>query len=210
MTEAVIFDMDGVIIDSEPLWKKAIIQIMKNHGFEFDVTMCNKTKGMRVDEVTAYWKQELNAEFDSSQAADNIVEEVIRLILDEGEEMPGLKKLLNRIQEKKLKIALASSSSIKIINSVLAKLEIGHYFEVIQSAEQEEFGKPHPAVFLTTANKLKIEPKNCLVIEDSLHGVLAGKSANMKVVAIPEIGETKLDKFIIADRIIKKLDELIF
>ncbi len=210
MREAVIFDMDGVIIDSEPLWKKSIIHIMKQHGFDFDIDMCNRTKGMRVDEVTEFWKQELSANFDSKKTAEEIVNEVIRLILIEGEEMPGLKKLLNRIKNNNLKIALASSSSMRIIDSVLTKLEIKDYFEIIQSAEFEEYGKPHPAVFITTAKKLTIEPKNCMVIEDSFHGVLAGKAANMEVVAIPEKGESKLDKFIIADKIIESLDELTF
>ena len=72
MTQALIFDMDGVLIDSEPLWKKAIIQVMKRQGFAFTIEMCNRTKGMRVDEVTKFWKTELNADFDSKKVADEI------------------------------------------------------------------------------------------------------------------------------------------
>lgn len=210
MTEAIIFDMDGVIIDSEPLWKKAIIQVMKNHGFEFTIAMCNRTKGMRVDEVTKFWKMELLASFDSNNLAQEIVKQVIYLINTEGVEMNGLKKLLNRIQSKGLKIGLASSSSLEIIQSVLNKLEIFSYFDCIQSAENEEYGKPHPAVFISTAKELNINPFNCLVIEDSLNGVIAAKAAQMKVIAMPESNETKLAKFAIADDIISDLSLLTF
>ncbi len=210
MTQAIIFDMDGVIIDSEPLWKKAIIQIMNNYGYDFDIEMCNRTKGMRVDEVTLFWKEELKAPFDSDIVAKEIVAEVIRLISEEGEEMEGLEDLLKRAKSNNLRIALASSSSLNIIETVLTKLNIKSYFEVVQSAEKEEYGKPHPAVFITAANNLGISPTNCLVIEDSLNGVIAGKAAKMKVVAIPENGEPQLNKFLIADQVINSLKELTF
>jgi len=186
MTKAIIFDMDGVIIDSEPLWKKAIIQIMNNYGYNFDIEMCNRTKGMRVDEVTLFWKEELNAPFDSKIVAEEIVEEVIRLISLDGKEMDGLEDLLKRAKSENIRIALASSSSLTIIETVLTRLNISSYFEVVQSAEKEQYGKPHPAVFITAANNLGVSPNNCIVIEDSLNGVIAGKAAKMKVVAIPE------------------------
>ena len=210
MTKAIIFDMDGVIIDSEPLWKKAIIQIMNNYGYNFDIEMCNRTKGMRVDEVTLFWKEELNAPFDSKIVAEEIVEEVIRLISLDGKEMDGLEDLLKRAKSENIRIALASSSSLTIIETVLTRLNISSYFEVVQSAEKEQYGKPHPAVFITAANNLGVSPNNCIVIEDSLNGVIAGKAAKMKVVAIPESDEQQIEKFVIADQIITSLRELTF
>ncbi|MDB9931876.1 MAG: hexitol phosphatase HxpB [Flavobacteriales bacterium] len=210
MTKAIIFDMDGVIIDSEPLWKKAIIQIMNNYGYNFDIEMCNRTKGMRVDEVTLFWKEELNAPFDSKIVAEEIVEEVIRLISLDGKEMDGLEDLLKRAKSENIRIALASSSSLTIIETVLTRLNISSYFEVVQSAEKEQYGKPHPAVFITAANNLGVSPNNCIVIEDSLNGVIAGKAAKMKVVAIPEPDEQQIEKFVIADQIITSLRELTF
>lgn len=210
MTKAIIFDMDGVIIDSEPLWKKAIIQIMNNYGYNFDIEMCNRTKGMRVDEVTLFWKEELNAPFDSKIVAEEIVEEVIRLISLDGKEMDGLEDLLKRAKSENIRIALASSSSLTIIETVLTRLNISSYFEVVQSAEKEQYGKPHPAVFITAANNLGVSPNNCIVIEDSLNGVIAGKAAKMKVVAIPDPDEQHIEKFVIADQIITSLRELTF
>ena len=208
MTQALIFDMDGVLIDSEPLWKKAIIQVMKRQGFAFTIEMCNRTKGMRVDEVTKFWKTELNADFDSKKVADEIVKQVIDLIKTEGIAMNGLIEVLKTAKQNNLKIGLATSSSTAIIEAVLSKLEIASYFDVVQSAENEIYGKPHPGVFITTANKLKILPENCLVIEDSLHGVIAGKAAKMKVIALPESNEVHLHKFAIADEIISSLSEI--
>ena len=210
MIEAIIFDMDGIIIDSEPLWKKAIINVMKQVGFNFTIDMCNRTKGMRVDEVIKYWKTELNADFDSNKLSKDIVEEVIYLIKKEGEAIEGLEKVLKKAKSNNLKIALASSSPSLIINVVLKKLNIIDYFDVIQSAEKEDVGKPHPGVFITTAKKLNVSPVKCLVIEDSLNGVIAGKSAKMKVVAMPEKEEKQLNKFVIADSIVNKLTEIRF
>ena len=210
MIEAIIFDMDGIIIDSEPLWKKAIINVMKQVGFNFTIDMCNRTKGMRVDEVIKYWKTELNADFDSNKLSKDIVEEVIYLIKKEGEAIEGLEKVLKKAKSNNLKIAIASSSPSLIINVVLKKLNIIDYFDVVQSAEKEDFGKPHPGVFITTAKKLNVSPVKCLVIEDSLNGVIAGKSAKMKVVAMPEKEEKQLNKFVIADSIVNKLTEIRF
>ncbi len=210
MIEAIIFDMDGVIIDSEPLWKKAIINVMKREGFDFTIDMCNRTKGMRVDEVIRFWKVELNADFDSNKLSKEIVEEVIFLIKQEGESMEGLEELLVKAKNKNLKIALASSSPSIIINVVLTKLNILTYFDVVQSAEYEEYGKPHPGVFITAANKMQVDPANCLVVEDSLHGVIAAKAAKMKVAALPEKEEKQLHKFTIADSIVNKLNEIRF
>jgi len=172
--------------------------------------MCNRTKGMRVDEVISYWKIELKADFDSNKLSKEIVEEVISLIKKEGKSVKGLDKLLEKAKKNNLKIALASSSPSIIINVVLNKLNIADFFDVVQSAEKEDFGKPHPGVFITTAEKLNVSPENCLVIEDSLNGVIAGKAAKMKVVAIPEKEEKQLIKFSIADAVVDKLTEIRF
>lgn len=210
MTKALIFDMDGVIIDSEPLWKKAIIEVMRHYGYEFDIEMCNRTKGMRIDEVTLFWKKELNSDFDSLIVANEIIEELIVMINREGEIMPGILKTIESATNKNLKIALASSSSLKIIESVLNKLSIKKYFEVIKSAENEEYGKPHPQVFISTAKKLNVLPEECMVIEDSINGVIAAKAAKMTVIAVPEKEEIHLPQFSIADKVLENLTQLTF
>lgn len=208
MIKAILFDMDGVLIDSEPLWKKAIQKIMKDYGFDFSYAMCNETKGMRVDEVTQYWKKKLKANFESKIAAQEIIEEVISLIKREGTAMEGVIETIKNAKEKNLKIGLASSSSMKIIETVLDKLEIRSHFEAIHSAEHEEYGKPHPQVFISASISLNTLPEHCLVIEDSLNGVIAAKAAKMSVVAIPEKQEFDLPQFSIADRTIRTMKEI--
>ncbi len=207
-TKAVIFDMDGVIIDSEPLWKKAEIEVFGNHGYSFNEEMCERTKGMRVDEVTVYWKEQLNASFDPNQVKNEIVETIIALILKEGKAMKGLNELLICLKEQNYKLAVASSSPMVIINAVLNSLNIRDFFQVIHSAQYEDYGKPHPQVFITAAQHLNIKPHECIVIEDSFYGIIAAIAAKMKVIALPFKTEPNLDKFIIADYIVNSHVEI--
>ena len=100
--------------------------------------------------------------------------------------LDGVLQTLVYLQQRKLKIGLATSSSSRLINIVLRELKIQHYFHVACSAETENYGKPHPAVYLKVAEELKVSPTKCLVIEDSYNGVIAGLAAQMKVVCIPE------------------------
>ena len=187
--EAVIFDMDGLIIDSEPLWRKAEIQAFKDIGFQFTEEMCIQTMGMRIDEVVHYWWKKLKWEKPSEKnVIDSIQSKMIDLIQKDGALLPGVLDALKLLKEKKIPIALASSSAMILIKAVVESLDIKDYFNVIHSAEKEPAGKPNPAVFLTAARMLEIEPKKCLVLEDSKAGMEAGLNANMKTIVIPEFG----------------------
>ena len=187
--EAVIFDMDGLIIDSEPLWRKAEIQAFKDIGFHFTEEMCIQTMGMRIDEVVHYWWKKLKWEKPSEKdVIDSIQSKMIDLIQKDGTLLPGVLDALKLLKEKNIPIALASSSAMILIKAVIESLDIKDYFNVIHSAEKEPAGKPDPAVFLTAARMLEIEAKKCLVLEDSKAGMEAGLNANMKTIVIPEFG----------------------
>lgn len=187
--EAVIFDMDGLIIDSEPLWRKAEIQAFKDIGFHFTEEMCIQTMGMRIDEVVHYWWKKLKWEKPSEKdVIDSIQSKMIDLIQKDGTLLPGVLDALKLLKEKNIPIALASSSAMILIKTVVESLDIKDYFNVIHSAEKEPAGKPDPAVFLTAARMLEIEAKKCLVLEDSKAGMEAGLNANMKTIVIPEFG----------------------
>ena len=187
--EAVIFDMDGLIIDSEPLWRKAEIQAFKDIGFQFTEEMCIQTMGMRIDEVVHYWWKKIKWEKPSEKnVIDSIQSKMIDLIQKDGALLPGVLDALKLLKEKKIPIALASSSAMILIKAVVESLDIKDYFNVIHSAEKESAGKPDPSVFLTAARMLEIEPKKCLVLEDSKAGMEAGLNANMKTIVIPEFG----------------------
>jgi len=209
MAKAILFDMDGVLIDSEPFWKAAEKRVFAEVGITMSTEMCNLTMGYRINEVTEYWYARLPWEGKTKEAvAEGIVKEVIGEIKQNGKAMPGVEQLLLWLKENNYKVALASSSSMIIIDAVLDKLGIRRFFDVIQSAEYEEYGKPHPAVFIAAAKRLKINTTYCLVIEDSVNGVIAAKAAKMKAVAVPDESIKNDKRFMIADLIVGSLIEL--
>lgn len=198
--EAVIFDMDGVLIDSEPLWKIAEVQAFAKVGLNLTYTDCEETVGLRIDQVVALWYEKVKwTNKTVKEVEDDIVDILIREIKEQGTALKGVKEALEQVKSSGLKIGLATSSYQRIINAVVEKLGIAHYFDVMHSAEYEVHGKPHPAVFLTCAEKLGVDPTNCLVIEDSFNGIIAAKAARMKVIAIPEKSHQNDVRLVIAD-----------
>ncbi|MBL4706453.1 MAG: HAD-IA family hydrolase, partial [Flavobacteriales bacterium] len=167
--------------------------------------------GLRIDEVIAHWYKKSpwkETEECSKQAIENqIVDRVIELVIAEGEALPGVPDIFDFFKEQHIPMAVASSSKYKIIDAVLKKLDIQGYFELVYSAEDEPYGKPHPGIFITTAAKLTVEPTDCIVFEDSFNGILAGLSARMHVIAIPEGVNYTHPKFDIATKKLKSLLE---
>jgi len=201
--------MDGVLIDSEPLWKIAEIEGFGKVGLNLTKTDCEETVGLRIDEVVRLWHKKVGWNNKSiDDVSDDIVDVLIREIYKQGKALEGVHESLEMFKKAGYKIALATSSYQRIIHAVLEKLKIENYFDEVHSAEFETFGKPHPAVFLTTAEKLKVHPNECLVIEDSFNGVLAAKAARMKVIAIPEKSHQYDKRLIIADKILTSLKEI--
>lgn len=198
--DAVIFDMDGVLIDSEPLWKIAMERVFNSIGCPLKKEDFQKTVGLRIDEVIQYWFEHIGWNEKSPQEVESeIVQSMIKLIMEHGKPLQGVVETLDYLNETGFKIGLATSSYSILIETVLTKLKIKEKFHFTHSAEHETFGKPHPAVYMTVANRLKVAPKKCLVVEDSLNGIIAGKAAGMKVVCIPEITHHTEPKLILAD-----------
>jgi HAD superfamily hydrolase (TIGR01509 family) len=198
--EAVIFDMDGVLIDSEPLWKIAMEEVFLAVGSRLTRKDFQKTVGLRIDEVVAFWHKEEGWQGVSISAVEQqIVEKMKVLIHQNGFPLEGVMGTLAHLKERKMKIGLATSSYSVLIDAVLTVLDIAHYFDCTHSAEHEKYGKPHPAVYLTVAENLGIDPGKCLVIEDSLNGIISAKAAKMKVVCIPEKTHFPEPKLVLAD-----------
>jgi len=184
---AVIFDMDGVLIDSEPLWKIAMENVFSELGSTLQKSDFQKTVGLRIDEVIHFWNLHESWEIeDESIVQEKIILKMEELIAANAQPLPGVIETLTFLRSKGLKIGLATSSSSRLIRIVLKELAISDFFDFTHSAETENYGKPHPAVYLTVAQKLAVHPTKCLVIEDSFNGVIAGLAAKMKVVCIPE------------------------
>jgi len=185
--KAAIFDMDGLLIDSEPLWRKAEMECFKLVGIALTEDDCRDTMGYRLNEVIEHWYKRQPWDNLSQEELDEIIiNRVIELIHSEGKAMPGVYRSIEIFEEMGFKIAVASSSPFRLIQEVLKAIDLQDKFEVVHSAELETYGKPHPQVFLTTAQKLGVEPTNCVVLEDSFHGIIAGKAAKMKVIGIPD------------------------
>ena len=180
--KAVIYDMDGVLIDSEPFWKKAEIAAFKEVGIKLTAQDCEQTVGMRIDEVVAFWYNRQPWDNKSqNEVVDHIMDLMCHYIEKEGEPLEGVKESLEFFKNKGVKIALATSSYVVLLDAVLKKLQIDHYFEYTRSAQLEEYGKPHPAVYINTANAINVDPKDCLVIEDSEPGVMAAIKGGFEV-----------------------------
>lgn len=198
--DAVIFDMDGVLTDSEPLWKIAMEEVFHAVGCPLTRNDFQKTVGLRIDEVCNYWFNHsgwLGAT--PKEVEQKIVARMIELIRENGEPLPGVLETTAYLQAQGMNIGLATSSYTVLIDAVLETLGIRERFGEIHSAEHERYGKPHPAVYLTVAERFNVDPMRCLVIEDSLNGIISGKAAKMKVVCIPEKTHHPEPKLILAD-----------
>ncbi|MUP37856.1 hexitol phosphatase HxpB [Labilibaculum euxinus] len=208
MIKAVIFDMDGLLINSEPFWQESETKVFSSLGLDVNNKMFEQFMGKRIDEVVeVMYNMTPWNHVSKEKVTEDIVENVIRLVLEKGACLDGVNKTLENLQQASFKIGLASSSKMKIISAVLEKLQLQDYFEVVHSAEFEKYGKPHPQVFITTAELLGIPPSECLVFEDSLNGVISALAAGMKCIAVPEKDAYNLDKFIIANKVLGSLND---
>ncbi len=208
--EAVIFDMDGVLIDSEPVWKIAMGEVFHTVGCPLTVKDFQQTVGLRIDEVIAFWYKHSPWKNGTPQEVEQrIVAKMVELISAQGKPLIGVIETLQFLKNKGLKIGLATSSYSVLIDCVLETLAIKPFFDFTHSAEHESYGKPHPAVYLTTAEKLGVNPLKCLVIEDSINGVISGKAARMKVVCIPEKTHYPNPKLILADYTFDSMEEML-
>lgn len=198
--EAVIFDMDGILIDSEPMWKIAMETVFSELGCKLAKSDFQKTVGLRIDEVISHWNQDQNLGIEDIKLVENdIINRMIELVSNDPNPLKGVYEMLTFLKSKPMKIGLATSSPNRLLEAVLNGLKISQYFDVVHSAEFETYGKPHPAVYLKTAKQLSVHPNKCLVIEDSLNGVISGMAAKMKVVCIPEKTHLKEPRLSVAD-----------
>lgn len=210
MIKAAILDMDGLLIDSEPFWQEAEVATFRKVGIHLTTEMCQQTMGIRIDEVVDYYYRRYPwnpNKYSRTAIREAVVEGVIKRIHLRGAPKPGVQYILEYLSGKEIKLALASSSDMKIIEAVLKKLNIQSYFMVIHSAEFEQYGKPHPATYLTTAEKLLVSPIECLCLEDSIYGLISAKAAKMQCVVVPDSSLRDDKRLGIADAVLPSLRE---
>ncbi len=191
--QAIIFDMDGVIIDSEGFWQDSQIKVLAGFGITVSARECERyTKGKRIDEIARIWCERYSLTLQPQWLEEQIVLQVCASVRSRGMAMSGLYQAVRFFRARGYRMALATSSSRQIIAAVFDRLALWECFDVVCSADDEHFGKPHPAVYLTAVRKLGLEADECLVIEDSLNGFIAASRAGIKTfVVAPDYQEAK-------------------
>ncbi|MFQ3578939.1 MAG: hexitol phosphatase HxpB [Bacteroidales bacterium] len=207
--EAIIFDMDGVIINSEPLWKIAEKKIFSKLGVPVSEKEINESSALTVVELCEMFYEKFPwGEKNFKKIEELIVAEVFQLIKTNDTEIPGVKNVLKFLRKKEFKLALASNSSHDLIEVVLNKVGVKEYFDFVASAEDVTKGKPDPEIYNYTAKSLGVVPEKCLVIEDSIVGVKSAKNAGMIVISMPSSEDFDKKEFELADLKISSLYQL--
>lgn len=206
---AIFFDMDGLLIDSEPLWREVEVEVLTRYGVPLTLEKCRETMGIRIDEVVNYWYEQYPwTEKSVDEVVKEIIAGVIAAIVQKGEAKKGADMALAEAKKMNVPLALVSSSAMNVIHAVIERLNLQNIFVGLDSAQDELFGKPHPGVYLTAAKKLGVEPEHCIAFEDSLNGVIAAKAAKMKCIAVPDPIDRDKKEFGVADVVLNSLEEV--
>ncbi len=184
---AAIFDMDGLLIDSEPLWDQAELEVISSLGV--DVTRRHEmpdTLGLRIDMVVDLWYAMQPWSGPSKQeVTDRIIQRTLSLVEEKRPLLPGVREALALCKAEGLKVGLASASPLSMLEKVLALFELSDYFDALASAQTLPYSKPHPQVYLDCAAKLGVDPLTCVALEDSVNGMIAAKAARMRAIVVP-------------------------
>lgn len=207
---AAIFDMDGLLIDSEPLWDRAEMDIFST----LDVDLSRRselpdTLGLRIDQVVRMWYETLPWNGPSQQeVTERIITRALNLVEETRPLLPGVESALKLCKAEGLKIGLASASPLHMLERVLAMFNLRDYFDAVVSAEALPYSKPHPQVYLNAAAQLGIDPLNCVTLEDSVNGMIATKAARMRSIAIPASEFASDPRWALADVKLSSLEAL--
>lgn len=207
--ELVIFDMDGLIFDSEKVSYDSWIEAAKVFNIDFDMEVFYRLLGTNHESV----RNTLLSEFGDKINVDDYIEERRKInfskVSNGVEKKEGIDELLEYLKKKNIKRAVATSSNRELALSLLSKANILHYFDYVLCGDEVKKSKPDPEVFLNVAKKLEVNPENCMVLEDSEAGTIAGSRGRMRVIIIPDLKEPDEDIVRLAYKRLNNLKEVI-
>lgn len=208
MITTVLFDMDGLLLDTEPLWGESMLRIAQKHRIPITRQQFKETTGLRIFEVTDHWAIHYPWQGKAArEVADEILDDIIASSRQSATVLKGVEKALILLRQHQYKIGLASSSPGHMIDALVTHFDLKKYFDCITSADAVALGKPHPAVFLHCAAELGAKPGECLVLEDSVNGMIAGKAARMKVIVVPDELHFDDPRFSLADGKLRSMED---
>ena len=209
--KAVIFDLDGTLVDSMWMWHAIDVEFLREYGYECPEDLHKVIEGMSFSETAVYFKER----FCLPLSLEEIKAIWTRMSIDkyrcEVPLKPGVREFLALIKEKDIKCGIATSNGRELVDTVLRSLGIEEYFQAVTTACEVKAGKPEPDIYLYVAGQLGVEPKDCLVFEDIPAGILAGKRAGMKVCAVEDEFSRlmKEEKLALADWFIEDYFEIL-
>jgi len=183
---AVIFDLDGVLADSEPWWNQIDAKLLAEYGVSYCGEYHRNVLGVSYRLAVEFYKNAFHISASVEELMRRRGEIATDFFANRVSLFPSAKMMLEQLREMKLPLAVATSSVSASARPLLDRTGIRSLFSVLITGDEVQQGKPHPEIYLRAAKKLGISPEACLVIEDSLAGIAAGKGANMRVAAIPD------------------------
>ncbi|MFA6097978.1 MAG: HAD family phosphatase [Patescibacteria group bacterium] len=192
MIKAIIFDLDGVLIDSEGLWRKAAEKYFRSIGIKlpqgkaFGRFASQYLSGRKLNDIAGIFQKKLHVKNSHKQITDGLIKMVLKLFDRHLKLNPGALKLIKTLNKGKYPLLLASSSPRRVINYTLNRFRLHKYFAGVVSGDNVRKGKPHPEIFLKGAKLLKTQPRDIAVVEDSISGIRAASRAGMKCIALKQ------------------------
>ena len=187
--KAVLFDMDGLMVDTESLATEAFIHSAKKQGYDMTKEETLFVLGFTTKSIYEFWENYFkNSDVSGKQLVDDHYKYIENILFTTGpRKMPYIEELLKYLKDSNYKVAVASSSNMNHIINNMEKTGLKKYIDEFSSGAEVENGKPAPDVFLLAAERLGVKPEECLVLEDSKAGVIAGSSAGAKVIMVPDM-----------------------
>lgn len=201
--------MDGLLAETESLWRVAEREAALELGIPLTDADFDSTMGMRMRDVVKMWHDRF--EWGRSPTPDEVALSVVDRVIEMTTNIAplnGIVDALNRAESLGVNVGLCSSSDLKMIEAVVNAIGITDRFKVIHSAEHDEYGKPHPMPYLSTAAKLGVDRNGCLVFEDSVAGCVSAKAAGMTVIAVPAAADLTDVRFGVADVVLGSMADL--